>query len=369
MSHSILSPSSSHRWLHCTPSARLEEPYPDTSGLAAKEGTAAHALCEYKLKAALGMKSDRPESDFQDEAMERHSDEYVSWILETIKDEIKPVIMIEQKLDLSDYVPEGFGTADCIIASGNKLHVVDFKYGLGVLVNAENNTQMMLYSLGALELFDSIFDIETIEMTIFQPRKENISSWTITPDELKTWAYEILKPNAELAFNGEGELCNGSWCQFCKAAAKCRKRAEAALELAKDEFKDPTSLSDEEIEQILPKLDDLIKWAEEIKEYAQQKALKGKKWNGFKLVAGRSNRKYVSEAKVIAACQKAGFTDIYKKSLRTITDMEKVMTKPIFQEILGNLVTKPVGKPTLVPVSDKRKEIEFTEDIENESKH
>lgn len=362
MSHSILSPSSSHRWLHCTPSARLEEPYPDTSGLAAKEGTAAHALCEYKLKTALGMKSERPVSDFQDEAMELHSDEYVSWILEAIKDETKPVIMIEQKLDLSAYVPEGFGTADCIIASDNKLHVIDFKYGLGVLVNAENNTQMMLYALGALELFDAIFDIETIKMTIFQPRKENISTWSITPDELKTWAHEILKPNAELAFNGDGELCSGSWCQFCKAAATCRKRAEAALELARKEFREASSLSDEEIEQILPKLDDLIKWAEEIKEYAQQKALEGKKWTGFKLVAGRSNRKYVSEAKVIAACQAAGFTDIYKKSLRTITDMEKVMTKPVFQEVLGELVTKPAGKPTLVPISDKRKEIEFTEE-------
>lgn len=362
MSHSILSPSSSHRRLHCTPSARLEETYPDTSGLAAKEGTAAHALCEHKLKVALGMQSDRPESDFQDEAMERHSDEYVSWILETIKDEIKPVIMIEQKLDLSAYVPEGFGTADCIIASDNKLQVIDFKYGLGVLVNAENNTQMMLYALGALELFDAIFDIETIEMTIFQPRKENISTWSITPDELKTWAHEILKPNAELAFNGEGELFNGSWCQFCKAAATCRKRVQAALELARKEFREASSLSDEEIEQILPRLDDLIKWAEEIKEYAQQKALEGKKWTGFKLVADRSNRKYVSEAKVIAACQAAGFTDIYKKSLRTITDMEKVMTKPVFQEVLGDLVTKPAGKPTLVPVSDKRKEIEFTKE-------
>lgn len=362
MNHSILSPSSSNRWLHCTPSARLEEPYPDTSGLAAKEGTAAHALCEHKLKKTLGMESVRPDSDFQDDAMERHSDEYVSWIMELIKDENNPVVMIEQKLDLTDYVPEGFGTADCIVVTDNRLHVIDFKYGLGVLVNAENNTQMMLHALGALKLFDLIFDIEEIQMTIFQPRKENISTWSITPEELTTWADEILKPSAQLAFNGEGELCSGTWCKFCKAGTTCRKRAAAALEIAQSEFQEPASLSDEEIEQILPKLDDLIKWAEEIKEYAQQKALKGKKWTGFKLVAGRSNRKYISEAKVIAACEAAGFTDIYKKSLRTITDMEKVMTKPVFQKILGGLVTKPTGKPTLVPDSDKRKEIEFKEE-------
>lgn len=235
------------------------------------------------------------------------------------------------------------------------LHIIDFKYGLGVLVDAEENPQMMLYALGALRLFDALYDIDTISMSIFQPRRENVSTWTITVAELEEWAEQTLRPKAELAFKGEGEFNPGPWCTFCKAAVKCRARAEEKLALARYEFAKPPLLTDEEMEDILSRLDDLTKWANEIAAYAQDAAINhGKQWNGFKLVEGRSIRKYSDESAVVAAATAAGYRDIYKKSLIPITEMEKLMGKKTFAEILGGLVIKPQGKPTLVPASDKR---------------
>ena len=359
--HAILSASSSHRWLHCNPSARLEQEFEDRETEAAIEGTAAHALCEHKLRRTLKMQSKKPISPYDCEEMDIHTDGYVQFVLETIKEARQhcsdPIINIEQRLDFSCYVPDGFGTGDCVIISDQTLHIIDFKYGRGVLVEEENNPQMMLYALGALNVYDSLYDIEEVAMTVYQPRRENISTWAIPVDELKAWAEKTLKPKAALAYEGKGEYIPGPWCTFCRAAIKCRARAEEKLRLAQYEFAKPPLLTDTEIEEILSKLDDLTKWAKEIQAYALEAALNhGKEWNGWKLVEGRSNRKYTDENAVADAAKKAGYLDIYRQSLLPITEMEKLMGKQAFSDILGSLVIKPPGKPTLVPTSDKRPE-------------
>ena len=358
--HAILSASSSHRWLNCSPSARLEQEFEDRETEAAAEGTAAHALCEHKLRRALKLQSRRkPISKYDCDEMDMHTDNYVQFVLETLSEARQhcpdPLINIEQRLDFSCYVPDGFGTGDCIIISDKTMHVIDFKYGQGVLVDAEQNPQMMLYALGALRLFDSLYDIEDVAMTIYQPRRENISTWTISVADLKTWAEEELIPRAKLAFEGKGDFMPGPWCTFCKAAVKCRARAEEKLRLAQYEFTRPPLLTDAEIEDILGKLDDLTRWAEEIKAYAQDAALNhGKQWHGYKVVEGRSVRKYSNEDAVVEAANAAGYHDIFRKTLLPITEMEKLMGKQEFQTILGGLIVKPAGKPTLVPASDKR---------------
>lgn len=363
--HALLSASSAHRWLSCPPSARLEQEFADNESEAAAEGTAAHALCEHKLRRALKLRSKKPVSKYDNDEMDGYTDDYVQFVLERIEEAKQycpdPTVLIEQKLDFSCYVPEGFGTGDCLIVSDEILHIIDFKYGQGVLVDAVENPQMMLYAIGALRLFDCLYNITTVHLTIFQPRRENISTWMVSVDELKEWAEKSLKPKAELAFCGEGAFSPGSWCQFCRAAVKCRARAEANLKTAQSEFRLPPLLSDAEIEDILLKLDDLIKWAKDIQAYAQDAAINhGKEWYGFKVVAGRSNRKYTDEAAVAQAAMDAGYKDIYKKSLITITEMEKLMGKKTFSEVLGAFVVKPQGKPTLVPTSDKRTAINVT---------
>ena len=360
--HAILSASGAHRWMNCTPSARLELEFDDNSGEAAAEGTAAHALSEHKLRKALKMRSKKPVSPYDSDEMDNYTDGYVEFVLEVIEQAKQvcsdPLILIEQRLDFSKYVPEGFGTGDCVIIADGTLHIIDFKYGQGVLVSAEDNPQMKLYALGALDLFDGIYDIEMVSTTIYQPRRENVSTSTVSKENLYQWAEEVLKPKAELAFNGDGNYCPGEWCQFCRAAVKCRARAEAKMKLATFEFALPPLLSDEEIADILSSIGDLTNWANEIIAYATDAAVNhGKKWPGFKVVEGRSNRKYKDEEAVAEAAKNAGYRDIYKQSLITITEMEKLMGKSKFNEILGELVMKPPGKPTLVPVSDKRPEM------------
>ena len=264
-------------------------------------------------------------------------------------------MLIEQRLDLSAYAPESFGTADCIIAGDGTLHVIDFKYGTGVLVEAERNPQMMLYALGALRLFDSLYTINTVAMSIYQPRRENVSTWTLSVTELMTWAEDELRPRAKLAFDGEGDYCAGTWCVFCRAAVRCRTRAAEKMKLAQQEFPLPPLLTDEEIAGVLYQLPDLVKWANEIMAYATGEAVShGKEWPGFKLVEGRSIRKYTSEEDVAQAAKDAGYTDIYEHKIISITAMEKLMGKKKFQDILGRLVVKPPGKPTLVADTDKR---------------
>ncbi|GAA0490815.1 DUF2800 domain-containing protein [Alkalibacterium sp. m-11] len=357
--HAILSASSSHRWLHCLPSARLELEFENTNGEAAKEGTAAHALSEHKLKKALRIRSKRPTSEYDSDEMEECTDAYVDFIMEQVelarKSCTDPIVLIEQRLDFSCYVPDGFGTGDCVIISDDRLHIVDFKYGMGVLVDAEDNPQMKLYALGALEIYDSLYDIKEISMTIFQPRRENVSTWTVPVEELKAWAEEELKPKAAKAYQGEGEYMPGPWCTFCRASSRCRARADENLKLAQMEFKMPPLLTDSEIEEVLTILPDLTKWANEITAYATDAAVNhGKEWHGFKVVEGRSVRKYKDENAVAEKAVISGYKDIYRKSLIPMTEMQKLMGKTKFEEILGNLIYKPPGKPTLVPNSDKR---------------
>ena len=357
--HAVLSASGSHRWLNCTPSARLELEFENTGSEAAREGTAAHALCEHKLKRALHMRSRRPVSDYDSDEMEECTDAYVDFVMEqyeAAKQVCKdPVVLIEQRLDFSCYVPDGFGTGDCLIISDDRLHIIDFKYGMGVLVEAENNPQMKLYALGALALYDALYDIREVSMTIFQSRRESVSTWTIPVEDLKAWAENELKPRAKMAYDGEGEYLPGEWCTFCRAAVRCRARAEEKLKLAQTEFRMPPLLTDAEIEDILAVLPDLTKWANEITTYALDAALNhGKEWNGFKVVEGRSVRKYRDEAAVAEAAKEAGYKDIYRQSLIPLTEMQRLMGKDRFEAILGGLITKAPGKPTLVPKSDRR---------------
>jgi len=357
--HAVLSASSSHRWTKCTPAARLELEFDNNESSAAAEGTAAHALAEHKLRKALKMRSKKPVSPFDCDEMDEYTDAYVDFVLEQLELAKQscsdPLVLIEQHLDFSKYVPDGFGTGDCVLISDKALHIIDLKYGMGILVNAEQNSQMMLYSLGALEIYDSLYDIDEVSMTVFQPRRDNVSTWTIPADELRDWAENELRLKAELAFKGEGEYCPGDWCTFCRAAVKCRARAEEKLKLAQSEFRLPPLLSDAEIEDVLVKLNDITKWANDLLAYATDAALNhGKEWSGYKVVAGRSVRKFKDEDAVAEAAKVSGYKDIYRQSLITLTEFEKLMGKAKFNEVLGGLVYKPPGKPTLVPVSDKR---------------
>ncbi len=359
MTHAFLSASGSHRWLHCTPSAMLEKEFPSTENAPAAEGTAAHNLGEHKLKKALKRRSKRPMSEFDSDEMEEYTDDYVAFIMEKLEilkqTSPDPLVLIEERLDFSTFVPHGFGTGDCLLIADGKLHIIDLKYGQGVLVEAEHNSQMMLYALGALETYDMLYSIEEVTMTIYQPRKNNISSWTISTETLREWAENELKPKAALAIVGEGNFCAGAWCQFCKASVKCRARADENLKLAQLEFQMPPLLTDEEIEKILPQLPALTKWASDLSTYASAVAInQGKVWNGFKLVEGRSIRKYSDEQSVIDTAKEHGYHDIFKESLITLTEMEKLMGKKQFAEILGDLIVKPKGKLTLVPNEDKR---------------
>ena len=357
--HAVLSASSSHRWLECTPSARLEENFGDRETEAAKEGTAAHALAEHKLKKALKRRSKRPVSEYDSDEMEECTDDYVSYVMEVLSSVKEtctdPIVLIEQRLDFSSYVPDGFGTGDCVIVSDDRLNIIDLKYGTGVLVDAVENPQMKLYALGALNLFDALYDITEVSMTIFQPRRENISTWSVSVENLKTWADTTLREKAELAYKGEGDYCPGEWCIFCRASPRCRARAEENLRIAEKDFKLPPVLSDDEVEEILSLLPNLTKWADDITAYALDAVLNhGKVWKGFKVVEGRSNRRYGDEEAVAQKAKDAGYTDIYRTSLITLTEMQKLMGKKKFEEVLGSLLVKPTGKPTLVPMSDKR---------------
>lgn len=357
--HAILSASSSHRWLNCPPSARLCETYEDKGSDYAAEGTDAHSLCEYKLRKALGMEATDPTEHlaWYNEEMEDCANGYAAYILELVEAAKEtcadPVVLIEQRVDFSRWVEQGFGTSDAIIISDGTLHVVDYKHGLGVLVEADNNPQMMCYALGALELFDAIYDIDTVAMTVYQPRRQNVSTFEMSKDDLFRWADEVLKPTAELAFAGDGNFLCGEWCGFCKAKHECRARAEANLMLAQYDFKLPPLLEDTEIEVILSRADQLVSWVNDIKEYALQQAISGKEWTGFKLVEGRSNRRYTDEAAVTQTVTDAGF-DPYERKLLGITAMQKLLGKSRFDELLSAYIEKPQGKPTLVPESDKR---------------
>ena len=362
--HAYLSASASHRWLACPPSAKLCANIADQTSEYAQQGTDCHELCAYLVEKALGRAVTDPTENltFYDAEMQICAEEYRNYVLEQIeaaKEFCKdPQVMIEQRLDFSRWVENGFGTGDCVIVADEVLQIIDYKHGLGVLVSAGDeehggNSQMMCYALGALEAFGDIYDINQIKMTIFQPRRDNVSTYTISKDDLLKWAEEVLAPTAQLAYTGKGEFKAGDHCQFCKVKATCRKRAEYNLELAKYDFEMPATLDDIEIAAILAKVDEMISWGNDIKEYALQQAQSGVHFDGWKIVEGKSNRKFTDEAAVVFKVKDAGY-DPYEKKLLGITAMSTMLGKKKFEELLGELVYKPPGKPALVPESDKR---------------
>lgn len=358
--HAILSASGAHRWLSCPPSARLEASLPESTSPAAEQGTVAHALAEWKLRRALhDAPTTKPVSDWIDTEMDQLTDDYVAFIQEQLRETRRvcgdPVVLIEQRLDFSHIVPGGFGTGDCVIIAEPALQIIDLKYGQGVLVDAEHNPQLMLYALGALHAFGPLYAIDEVAVTIYHPRRSNISTWTIPVTDLEAWAEETVKPRAVLAAKGDGDFVSGEWCRFCKLSATCRARAQANLALAKLEFAPPAELTDTEIADVLARLPELKAWATDVEAHALSLAVnQGKQWAGFKLVEGRSIRKYIDEAKVAEVAQAAGITDIWQQRLKTITALEKQLGKKRFNELFAGLVVKPAGKPALVPETDKR---------------
>ncbi len=374
-SHALLSPSSASRWLACTPSARLEAELPDKAGTAADEGTLAHRLGEAIIKRKLKMLSEAAYSielmkiqahELYENPMLEYCEDYAVYVLEQFAaaqaNDPNAKIFIEEELDLSKYVPEGFGTGDIIIVWTGNLLFIDLKYGKGVEVSSVENKQLMLYALGALEEHGWLFDVDKLTMTIYQPRIDNISSWDIAEDELLKWAEDELKPKAQIAFSGQGEFVAGKHCQFCRLKPNCRAHAEMQLELANYDFKAEVYLKDDEISDILRRAKSFESWLKEVKDYALSKAvLEGKKWPGFKVVEGRSDRVYLDPDLVEFKLLKEGYSkeSIYKApELLGITAMEKELGKKNFERLLKNITIKPRGKPALAPIEDKRSEFD-----------
>lgn len=372
--HALLSASGAGRWLNCTPSAKLEDEYGEKkSSVYAEEGTLAHELSELYLRQDVLETIDEQSFEarleeimsndlFSEEMLEVvpiYTDYCAAQLAEAKTANPLAVMEIEQKLNLTEYVPESFGTADCVIINDDLMEVIDLKYGKGVPVYAEWNKQLMLYALGALRKYDAMYDITEVQMTIVQPRINNISSWQISVAELKKWAEEELKPKAELAFEGKGELNAGDWCRFCAVRNQCRKLYEQQLEIAQYEFASPELLSDDEIADIVKRTPKLVEWANSIAEYAQAKALnENKQWPGLKLVEGISRRKWLDEDKAVnaifARCPELSEDEIFNTKLKPITSIEKLIGKSRFADVFADVVIKPQGKPTLVPLEDKR---------------
>lgn len=377
MNHALLSPSSASRWLACTPSAKLESTFKDVTSEVAKEGTLAHKLGELLLqqytgniiKAVFKKRIAEIEADpLYNESMYDHADAYATFVMERFNEAkahtSDALLFLEKRLDLTRYVQEGFGTGDAGIIADGVLDIIDLKYGKGVLVDAKDNKQMMLYALGWLEDFDHLYDVHTVRMTIYQPRIDNYSSAEIAVEELRTWAETELRPLAALAYKGEGEFKAGEHCRFCKVKATCKANADYNLQLAKYDFKAPELLTDEEIVDILARADLFSSWLKAIDEYTLSEAVNNnKKWPGHKLVEGRSVRQYSDESEVAHKLVVHGMKtdDIYTKKLLGITAMEKLIGKKDFNTWLSDLIVKPPGKPTLVPASDKRPEYHSNE--------
>lgn len=360
--HARFSPSSGKRYLSCPPSLLLEEQFPDVQSPFAAEGSAGHEMAEYLINKHLKKRTKRPVSDYYSDELMEAVEDYTAYAVSQIEEAKRncenPFFGVELKVSLADRVEGCFGTADMVVVDDRKIHIIDLKLGKGVMVDAERNVQLMIYGLGVLDMLGFLYEIETVELTIVQPRIEHFSTWEISAEELLSWGKEVFEPGAAKALSGEGEFMAGDHCRFCKARFTCRARAEEYLKLAQMEFAEPALMSDEEIAEVLSKADALKKWAEEIYAYAQNEAVVNhKEWPGFKLVLGRSNRKYTDETDVAEAAKKAGYTDIYKQSLIGITEMERLMGKKKFNEILGSFVYKPEGKVTLVPDSDKREAV------------
>lgn len=368
--HAKLSSSASKRWLGCPGSVKLSEHYPNGSSIYADEGTIAHGVAEgmiskddklvqkYEVEAAK-FYGEHPELNGTFLEMKMILQPYVDYVFEEYAEQVHEdeaaQLMTEERVDLTEYIPGGFGTSDVVILRQGRLHIIDLKYGKGVAVSAEDNPQLKLYALGTLARFDMLYDIEDVVMTIYQPRLDNVSTDTIKAKDLYAWGEEVIKPGAQLALSEDAPVHAGDWCQFCPARYDCKERARDAMELQK--YLGQMVLSPEEIAEILGKIDRLTKFAEDIKDSALTKALDGEEIPGWKVVEGRSIRKYVgSEEEIVRQCEGAGYDQalLYERKLLTITNMEKLMGKKQFAEVLGAYVEKPEGKPTLAPESDKR---------------
>lgn len=369
--HALLSASGAHRWLHCTGSPLLEKDFPDSTSVYAQEGTLAHYLCELKLMAYTGeitkrkltsMKNKLMKSELWQPEMDSTSEAYLDYIKDiTMSYTVKPVILTEKKVDFSQYVPEGFGTADCLILAGDTLRVVDYKHGKGVVVDADHNPQMMLYALGAMSELSLLYRFKFVHMTIVQPRVNNISEFTMTADELIEWGETVVKPKAEAAISGKGEFEAGDWCRFCRAKQQCKTRYESndSLYTELSERHDPRLITLEELGDYLKRGKDMAAWLEDMKEYALSESLAGADVPGWKAVEGRGSRAFTDTDEAVDTLIKNGIDEsvLYERRVLTLAQMEKAVGKKAFGELVGDLVVKNPGKPTLVEESDKRPKI------------
>lgn len=368
--HALLSPSASHRWLHCTAAPRLEEGIKDEGSDYAAEGTLAHAYCAMKLKNFLGLPTDGEKEEiaalqekYGTGEMAEYTDTYVTIVLEKYNAARAATpdaqLLVETRLDFSDYVPEAFGTADAIIIADGTMEVIDFKYGKGVKVSAVENPQMMIYALGAYARFAFEYRIDNLRATIVQPRIDNLSEYEITVEELTAWAANVLAPAAEKAYKGEGPQTPGAWCQFCKVKNQCRALANKCKEVV---AVDPKLITPEELaKDVLPMVPIVKTWISGVEDFALAQALSGIRLPGWKIVEGRSVRKITDTDSVAAVLTKNGYkqNDIFKPvEMRTITDLEKLVGKKQFAAMCGEWINKPQGKPTLAPEGDKRKAID-----------
>lgn len=376
--HAILSASGSGKWLVCTPSARAEEHLPDEGSVFSAEGTLAHEIFDTMIRLYLGLPVEKQLADFEaPEGMLYYVSEAYERAVQMIEQARQrypdPVILPEQKLDFSRWVPEGFGRGDLVIITDDLVEVADFKYGKGVLVEAKGNSQMRLYALGAYNELSHLYDIKRVRAHVLQPRVSNWSSEELTIEQLLSWADNTVVPKAAMAWAGDGERVAGDHCSdyFCRARYTCAARNEAAQELVEIAFSilPAQELTMEQMSKVLLRADEVIKWLNDAKDWALKQAEKGNKVPGFKLVEGRSNRRYCSEEQIAQVLQENGFSQeqIYQRSLLGITAMEQLLGKKKFAEILGTLIEKPQGKPTLVPESDKRPAIDVLSYFTDES--
>lgn len=369
--HALLSASGARRWLHCTGSPLLEKDFPDSTSVYAQEGTLAHELCELKLMAYTGeitkrkltsMKNRLMKSELWQPEMESTSETYLDYIKDiTMSYTVKPVILTEKKVDFSRYVPEGFGTADCLVLAGDTLHVVDYKHGKGVVVDADHNPQMMLYALGAMSELSLLYRFKFVHMTIVQPRVNNISEFTMTADELIEWGEKVVKPKAEAAISGKGKFEAGDWCRFCRAKRQCKTRYEANDSLYSELSiqHDPRLITLAELGDYLKRGKDMAAWLEDMKVYALSESLAGADVPGWKAVEGRGSRAFTDTDEAVDTLIKNGIDEsvLYERRVLTLAQMEKAVGKKAFGELVGDLVVKNPGKPTLVEESDKRPRI------------
>jgi len=384
MSHALLSPSSASRWINCPPSALLNAEAGDRDTVFTREGNLAHAVAELKArkhfigmgpqKYGAALRKLKGDELWQDE-MDGHTDAY----LDALKDIAAtfaemPYVALEQRVDFSGYVPEGFGTADCIMIGGEVLHIVDFKYGKGVEVCAEDNPQLKLYAMGAIEQYMAFYDIFTVRMTIVQPRiKREPDTWELPARDLLRWAEDVVKPAAALAAAGEGEFAEGDWCRWCAVRGNCRTRAESMTSI-EDDFgmKLPPLLTDEEVGLALTRGRRLKTWLSDLEEYALTACLNGSDVPGWKAVEGRAVRAWTDQDAAFKAAKLAGVPEemLYKREPVSLAQLEKIMGKKEFAKVFTQpkamFVVTPPGKPTLVTEDDKRKAITNKPDVEDD---